>query len=148
MNGLLNTVIIFYFYFFKSVKPTYILRDYNMQAIMFVPFSLKLIFPCIPHNYSVSKNHTTLLFLKKSAIRIFLFYKCSYICGKVLCLLVILQLIYYIIISNIVVLNCFLKIWCDFIIGTGKSRSPHVKAPKRYAFCNYIIQAMMMYSYN
>lgn len=62
MNGLLNTVIIIIIIFFKSVKPTYILRDYNMQAIMFVPFSLKLIFPCIPHNYSVSKNHTTLLF--------------------------------------------------------------------------------------
>lgn len=44
-----------------------------MQAIMFVPFSLKLIFPCIPHNYSVSKNHTTLLFFLKICYTYFTF---------------------------------------------------------------------------
>lgn len=120
-----------------------------MQAIILVPFSLKLIFPCILILQCFKKPHNVVVFFKVCYTYFtFFFYKCSYICGKVLCLLLILQLLYYISISNIDVLKCFLRIWCDFTIGTGKSRSPHVKAPKRYAFCNYIIQAMMMYSYN
>lgn len=45
-----------------------------MQAIMFVPFSLKLIFPCIPHNYSVSKKPHNVVVVVLNLLYVFYFF--------------------------------------------------------------------------